>query len=150
MHCGLLRGFVVISVAMIATCGCGGARESEAKVTGSVTMGGAPQDGARLGFFPLSNNTPPPPAKGAVTNPDGRFEILLPPGKYKVTLSRMVDRTGKVPGESEDPSQDYAQLEASGMLSQKFPPAYIDTASTPISVEIPPEGKDLEPFAVGM
>jgi hypothetical protein len=113
-------------------------------------MGGAPQDGARLGFFPQSNTSPPAPAKGTVTAADGKFEIMLPPGNYKVTLSRMVDRAGKVPGESEDPSQDYAQLEASGMLTQKFPPAYINTASTPISVDIPPEGKSLEPFAVGM
>jgi hypothetical protein len=143
-----LLGVLLITIALAGS-GCGEGGPKGAKVTGSVTMGGAPQGGARLGFIPVSSLEPGAASTGAVTGEDGKFEVLLLPGKYKVTLSRMVDKGGKVPGDSEDPSQDFAQLEAAGMLRQTFPQEYTSPESTPVSVDIPPEGKALEPIVVG-
>jgi hypothetical protein len=144
----LLGTFLIVVILAVGGCGDGGPKG--AKVTGSVTMGGAPQGGARLGFIPVNSLEPAVPSTGALAGEDGKFEVVLQPGKYKVTLSRMVDRAGKVPGDSEDPSQDFAQLEASGMLKQSFPPQYTSPESTPVTVDIPPEGKDLGAIVVGM
>jgi hypothetical protein len=142
MFPGRLFGMLAVLISLVsATSGCAPA-EKGVKVTGSVTKGGQPQDGARVSFIPADPK--PEGSRGALTGADGKFEVKLEPGKYKVILSRLVDASGKVPSESEDP----AQLEASGLLRQSIPPQYSDPASTTLSVEIPPEGKDLPAFEV--
>ena len=117
------------------------------KVTGSVVKDSQPQDGVRLGFIPPEIRSDMPP-RGATTDAAGKFELKLLPGKYTVTLSRPVDKDGKVPGPSDDPTKDFTQLEASGLLKQSFPAKYADPMSTPLSVEIPAEGKELPPLEV--
>jgi hypothetical protein len=144
-----LLGLLIVSFAFCwGSTGCGDA-DRGVPVTGSVTMGGQPQDAARVYFIP-SDPTGDMPFIGAATDASGKFSVKLPPGKYAVTLSRKVDKSGKVPGESEDPTQDFTQLEASGLLRETIPAHYSDSQGTPLSVEIPPEGKDLEPFVVEM
>jgi len=142
----LLSLVVVASAFSLATCGCGPSDRS-VKVTGSVTMGSQPQDGTRISFIPTGTKDDVPP-QGAAAGPDGKFEAKLIPGKYKVILSRLVDKSGKVPGESEDPSQDFTQLRESGLLSEVIPQKYTSPDATPLAVDIPAEGKDLEPFVV--
>jgi hypothetical protein len=127
--------------------GCGGGG-NEVKVTGSVTRGGKAQDGAKVSFIPTDPKMASS-AKGTSTDADGKFEIMVLPGKYTVLLTRHVDRKGNVPKDSENPKEDFTQLEASGYLRQVFPSEYGDPKSTPIGVEIPPGGKDLPPFTVG-
>ena len=130
----------------LMTGGCSETVDEGARVTGSVTMAGQAQEGVRVSFIAPSGDTGN--SRGTATDAAGKFEILLAPGQYKVLLSKMVDRTGKVPGDSEDPEQDFAQLEASGMLRQVMPPAYLDPARTPLSVTVSREGQDLPPFDV--
>lgn len=134
----------VLAVVSLAILGCGEA-DPGVPVSGSVRMGGQPQDGVRIYFIPGSEQAQ---IRGAITDAAGKFVAKVPPGQYKVTLSRMVDRSGKVPGESENPEEDFTQLEASGLLRQTIPSQYLGATTTPLSVDIPEEGKELEPFEV--
>lgn len=116
------------------------------KVTGSVTKGGKAQDGVAVAFLPTDGSGQS--SKGARTDSEGKFELKLLPGNYTVTLVRMVDRKGNAPKESEDPSQDSTQLEASGYLSNAYDAKYSEPSKSPFKVEIPAGGKELAPFEV--
>jgi hypothetical protein len=123
--------------------GCGSGEKKGAKVTGSVTSGSTPQASVTVGFVPaeVPDNVG---SVATITDPAGKFETNLLPGKYKVIVSRMVDQNGKVPG----PEEDVGQLEASGLLKQSFPVEYTLPTNTTLTADIPPEGKDLPPFEV--
>jgi hypothetical protein len=137
---------VVCLLVLWATGGCSGGKTG-AYVTGSVALGGQAQDGVRVTFIPMDAKGDVPPQGGA-TQANGNFKFKIVPGKYKVTLTKWVDKDGKVPGESEDPTKDFTQMMESGLLKQVFPSQYADPSSTPIEVEVPTGGKDLEPFTV--
>ncbi len=138
---------VLCNVIFLILSGCGGSADNGVKITGSVTMDGKAQDGVVMGFVP-SAPQPGTTSKGATTNAEGKFEVKLPPGKYAVILSKKVDKSGKVPGESENPAEDFTQLDASGMLNQVFPEKYTQPTTTPLNVDIPAEDKELPPFEV--
>jgi hypothetical protein len=63
-------------------------------------------------------------------------------------MTRMVDKKGNVPPESENPTEDYTQLEASGLLKNGLPAKLSSPTTTPFKVDIPAEGKDLPAFEV--
>ena len=143
-------GFLAVcAIVGLLSLGCGEA-DPGVPVSGTVTMGGQGQGGVRAYFIPSSTDASGPKFYGAITDTSGKFQAKVPPGKYSVMLSKKVDKSGNVPSDSEDPELDYTQLEASGMLREAMPQQYTSPTSTPISVEIPPEGKDLEPFEVTM
>jgi hypothetical protein len=127
------------------TSGCGGSGVNEVKVTGSVTQNRKVQQGVNVSFIPADSSAT---SKGIRTDADGKFEVMMSPGKYTVLLSKMVDKKGKVPKDSENAAEDYAQLEAAGELRQVFPAKYTSVASSPLKVDIPAEGKDLPAFDV--
>jgi len=139
---------VVLSCAIgLAASGCGGGSGSkEVKVTGSVTQGGKAVDGVKVGF--ISPDPAKAPSKVATTDAEGKYQLKIMPGKYTVTLTRYLDRSGKVPKDSDNPTEDFTQLEASGYLRQVLPAKYIDPGTSPFKVDIPPEGKALDPFTV--
>jgi hypothetical protein len=133
----------------VATCflaaGCGGGQKVEGvKVTGSVTQGGGGQAGVLVGFILLNQPAGGGNSRGAATDAQGNFEAVLLPGKYSVTLSKMVDTNGNPP----PPDADVGQMIEDGQLREAMPPQYTDPASTPLSAEVPPEGKQLEPFVI--
>jgi hypothetical protein len=132
--------FVFGSFALLAS-GCGGAADPGVKVTGSVTKGGKPDAGVKVAFIP--DDKAKGTGKGAQTDANGKFELKVPPGQYSVYLTKYVDSKGNVPKDSENPDEDFAQLEASGKLKQVYPE---DTP--PFKVDIPAEGKQLTPFDV--
>ena len=142
----VVLGAMSLAAGGLAAGGCSG-QKGGANVTGSVTMGGQPQEGARVTFIPMDSKSDVPPQGGA-TQADGKFTFKMPPGKYKVTVAKWVDKSGNVPGESEDPTQDFTQLLESGMLTQVVPAQYASPETTPLSAEIPAGGKDLEPFVI--
>lgn len=133
------------SVGLLAT-GCGGDGEEGVKVTGSVVRGGKAEEGVLVSFAPSNANEGNP--KATRTGPDGKFELKVKPGKYTVVLTKMVDKKGNVPKDSENPAEDQAQLEASGYLRNAISAKYSDPTSSPLGVEIPADGKDLPPFDV--
>jgi len=139
---------VVLSCAIgLGASGCGGGGASKGvKVTGSVTQGGKAVEGVKVGF--ISPDPAKAPSKAAMTDAEGQYQLTVVPGKYTVTLIRYLDKSGKVPKESENPAEDFTQLEASGYLRQVLPVKYVDPDTSPFKVDIPPEGKALAPFTV--
>jgi hypothetical protein len=133
------------TMAMVAS-GCSDSGVHGVKVSGSVTKAGKAQDGVNVNFTATNPKEGEP--KGTRTDADGKFQLRIKPGTYRVSLTRLVDKKGNVPKESDNPTEDFTQLEASGYLRNVFPPAYADPSSTPLKVEIPPGGKELEPFEV--
>ena len=142
----VVLGAMILVAGGVAASGCSGGK-GKATVTGSVTMDGQPQEGVRVAFISTDSTGGVAPQGGA-TQADGKFSINVLPGKYNVTLSKWVDKSGKVPGESEDPTKDFTQMMASGLLTQVLPAQYSDPKTTPISAEIPPAGKDLGALVV--
>jgi hypothetical protein len=143
----LVGGCLACTIAMLALgCGGGGGGPSGVRVTGSVIKDGKGQSGVSVGFTPADPSKGE--ARGARTDAEGKFQTNVMPGSYTVTLSRMVDKKGNVPADSDDPTQDYTQLEASGALRNAFPPKYAAPTTSPFKVEIPAGGKELEPFDV--
>jgi hypothetical protein len=143
----LLVSIWLCAVGFVIAGGCGkSGGVLEVKVTGSVTQGTKAQDGVLVNFIPADRKQET--SKGSRTDADGKFEVMVQPGKYTVVLTRWVDKKGKVPKDSENPLEDYAQLEASGYLKQVLPAKYGDPASSPFKVDIPAEGKELPAFDV--
>src|SRR4051795_1353444 len=103
-------GMVVLAGAIGLVTGCGGGTVKDVKVTGSVVKDGKPIADVNVGFAPADAKKGT--AKGGRTNAEGKFEIMMKPGNYTVTLTRMVDKKGNVPAASDDPAQDVTQLEA--------------------------------------
>lgn len=138
---------IVVLCGGVALAGCGGnAGPDGVKVTGSVTKDGKGQAGTNVSFIAADQTKGE--SRGVKTDADGKFELKLRPGAYSVTLTRMVDKKGNVPPESENPAEDYTQLEASGLLKNAFPAKLSSPTTTPFKVDIPAEGKDLPPFEV--
>ena len=129
-----------IFVALLLSAGCGGAAEEGEPVKGSVTKGGAGVESVLVVFTPELAGV----AKGARSDASGKFELKLPPGKYKVLLSKKVDAQGKLPG----PDQDRSDLEAAGALTETIPEPYSSPVASPLSAEIPDGGAELAPFAI--
>ena len=130
----------------IVLSGCGGNDDEGVKVTGSVVKGSTAEEGVLVNFAP--SDPAQGSAKAARTDASGKFEVRVKPGKYVVALTKMVDKKGNIPKESENPAEDLTQLEASGYLRNALPAKYADPTSSPLGVEIPSGGKDLPPFDV--
>lgn len=106
---------------LLAGAGCGGGTDGLAPVAGTVTVDGAPGDGAAVAFVPKDGT----PGNGgtAVADKTGRYEITtpqgkkgLPPGQYKVTISLRRNADGTTP----DPNVPPIESRASEWLPAKF------------------------------
>lgn len=131
----------VLSVAVLAI-GCGGGGGPELPVNGIVLMDGNPLDNAAVTFFPEDKGT----AMGGMarTGSDGKFVILgakgqkgLPPGKYKVTVSKR--KGGAVTDEPVIAAPSEAELNVDDL-----PPIYSDPNRTILSFSVTGDGKPIE------
>jgi hypothetical protein len=118
----------------VVPCGCSGGSKL-VKVTGTVTLDGAPLPEATLNFVPVSAGAER--ARG-YTGPNGSFELLALPGEYKVLISKVVSAAGK--GKSvRGPGN---RVEIKGPTKDALPSAYNTEAQTPFQCVVPP-GKEL-------
>jgi hypothetical protein len=138
----------LFSAVVLFASGCGAPPGPEGvKVTGSVTKGGKGEEGVNVGF--ITSDLKKGESRGVRTDAQGKFELRIKPGSYTVTLTKLVDKKGNVPKESEVPTEDYTQLEASGYLRHAYSELYADMARSPFKgIEIPEGGKELAPFEV--
>jgi hypothetical protein len=139
--------FVLFAPVLAVLAGCSG---SGGTVKGSVKLDGNPiGPRAKVEFEPVD-----PKAKlgGAVawTKDDGSFEYAPPkgafalkPGKYKVFISRMVDKDGNVPTEEEP-----GMLEMAGKLKNQVAAKYSNREKAEITVDIADGTNNLPPFEV--
>jgi len=136
---------VLLSLVGFLAGGCSGGGGTT--ITGKVTLDNQPLDNAKLEFVGEG------PSLGTVqakTGADGKFELQpvgkekvgLKPGKYKVLVSKLVDKkTGKVPNE-----EDYGQLEAANMLKDVLKGKYSDRDFPKITIEVKEGEKELAPI----
>ena len=147
MRQGVLGFLLLVLMCVSSLSGCAGSAGPEGvSVSGSVVQGGKAQEGVSVNF--ITADPSKADSRGARTNAEGKFELKVKPGAYTVTMTRLVDKKGNVPAESENPAEDFTQLEASGYLRNAFPPKYAAINTSPYKVEIPSGGKTLEPFDV--
>lgn len=140
----------VAGLAMLAgVAGCSrGGDGSLATVSGTVKFNDVPADGAKITFYSTAE------AGGksvgpfsATTDSSGKYVIAsvgkepgLPPGMYKVTITKMDTATANLP-----PDFDQGQMEAAGLGKNALPKEYENPKTTKLSVTLEPgknENKD--------
>jgi len=134
---GLVAGLVTILA------GCSGKGPGDfAHVSGTVTLNGVPVEGAKVTFVSTTE------AKGQVqesfsttTDSSGKYMIAgygrnpgIPPGMYKVTISKLIMKNGKAASAEE--GFDSTQLEMSGMGKNELPKEYAEVGSTKLTATL--------------
>ena len=133
--------------ALAAAVGCsGGNSGTYATVSGVVTHNGAPINGAKVNFHStVEAGGTKAETYTAMTDSNGKYLLAsigkapgIPPGMYKVSITKFDMKDGSVPKEIAD---DPGQMEASGMARNTLPKDYENLASTKLSVTLQ-EGKN--------
>jgi len=132
-------------VALLAVVGCSrGGGGPRATVSGTITHNGAPVDGARVTF----HSTVEVEGKrgnsyAGLTDSSGKYliagvgkEVGLPPGMYKVTITKLNPKGKDLPKDF-----DEGQIFASGMAINLLPKDYENVNTTKLSVTLE-EGKN--------
>lgn len=128
--------------AISLTAGCGGDGLSRVPIKGLVTNQGTPLAGVSVQFFPAAGT----PGEGAmgVADAEGKFEVIssrnddsgVPPGKYTVRVSRLMDRDGTIlPTDA---------IQADYPNAMESIPAPYSTSSSPLEVSIPEGGGEVK------
>jgi hypothetical protein len=144
MRRSCLPALALFGLTTLVLPGCG---KGVSQIEGTATLDGQPLADATVTFYP--SDKPEHMAATARTDKEGKFVLLRPggpalaPGKYNVTVRKMVDKKGNVPNE-----EDYGQLEAAGLLVNRLPRQYGDPAFPKISVEVKSDTKALPPIEV--
>jgi hypothetical protein len=144
----ILLSFAVLGVACFAVplTGCSGT--NSVSVTGTVTMDGQPLSDAEVVFEPYDQSKKGQGGDRARTDAQGKFEIKsdrrklgLNPGKYKVYISKWVDKkTGEVP-----PPEEYEMKKMGNMLVNKVESKYSDRHLVPVlSADVKGNGDDFK------
>lgn len=128
----------MFGVATIAGCGDG---ISRVPITGFLTVQGEPLAGASVQFFPQTGTQ----GEGAigVAGPDGKFAVIssrqddagIPPGKYKVRVSLMMEKGKVLPPDA---------LQADFPNAQEVIPSPFSTANSTLEVMIPAGGGEVK------
>lgn len=129
--------YLAPAVAIIGFLGCGGDGLTRVPVEGHVTAKGEPVGHATVLFVPSDGTK----GEGGIgtTDADGNFTLTgsregasgVVPGKYKVQVSRYIDRDGTV-------LKDYIQ--ADNPLAVESVPAPYSSMNSPLEITVPEDG----------
>lgn len=133
------KTIAILCFTCLTGCGDGVKR---AQINGTVTLQGKPLAGASVQFFPEQGTE----GEGAIGTADseGKFTVIssrnrdagVPPGKYKVRVSLMMDRKGNaLPPDA---------LQADFPDAREAIPAPFSTTTSTLVVEIPEKGGDIK------
>jgi hypothetical protein len=138
---------LAVAILSISYLGCSGGGEG-AKVTGMVTMDGQPLSDAEVVFEPIDPNKKGQGGDITRTDAQGKFTFTsdrkkfgLRPGKYKVYVSKWVDKkTGEVPS-----PEDYEMKKMGKMLTNKVDEKYSNHEIDPaLTAEVKGSGDDFK------
>ncbi len=137
------RGCVFSAVMALGLAGCGDGLK-RAHIVGKLTAKGVPVDNCSVLFFPTGGGTPGQGGLGT-TDATGTFTMIssragdkgIPPGEYKVTLSRWVGMDGKVL------PADALQADYPGCV-ESIPRKYTEPDMTPLRVTVPDGGGEIK------
>lgn len=148
-----LLGFLVA----ILGSGCGGAPSGLfATISGKVTQGGVPVDGAKVTFHSTVETKGQREMYSAITDSTGKYLLAtsgkdpgIPPGLYKVTITKHGFKDTKTAPPEMDAGQLEAQMSAAapGTVKNSLPKEYENVATTKLSVTLEVgknEGKDFD------
>jgi hypothetical protein len=136
-------------LAMAAVGGCSkGNTGSYATVSGTVKINGSPADGAKVTLYStVEAGGKKAGPFSAMTDSNGKYVIAtvgkepgIPPGMYKVTVTKYDVKGGNLPEDF-----DQGQIEAAGLGKNALPKDYESLGTTKLSVTLEPgknEGKD--------
>ena len=134
--------FGCLAVALAAV-GCSSGGGPVLPVNGVVTMDGKPLDGAMVTFHGEGGT-----GGFGKTGTDGKFVITgakgqggLPPGMYKVTVSKMNLPAG---GVSDDPTNPAVGAVTDVDVKNDLPAIYSDLSKTVLSYSVTGDGKPIE------
>ncbi len=135
-----VRSTLMLLSALCWLSGCGDGI-SRVPITCMLTVQGEPLAGASVQFFPLAGTE----GEGAmgISGTDGKFEVIssrqddkgIPPGKYKVRVSLMMEKGKILPPDA---------LQADFPNAQEIIPTPFSTASSTLEVMIPPGGGEVK------
>lgn len=138
----LAAAAAALTIGLMAT-GC--TASSKPKITGKVTLDGSPLADAELSFEKQQKGGG---AKyEAKTDSEGKYQLVLygkesvEPGTYRVTISKYVDKQGKVT----DPGE-LIQLKMAGLAKNVVPAQYNDPDLTQLRAELKPQTMEIPPF----
>jgi hypothetical protein len=129
-------------LALVAVAGCSSSGPgSFAHVSGVVTLNGAPVEGAKVTFVSTTEMEGQKARYSTTTDSSGKYMIAgwgkqpgIPPGMYKVTVTKLVMKGGKAPTPEE--GFDSLQLEMSGTGKNELPKEYAEESSTKLSATL--------------
>lgn len=132
-------GYLVLGAAILAPAGCGGDGLRRVAVQGKVTAKGVPVANATVSFKPQGDTK----GEGGIgtTNAEGAFTLTgsrkgasgVVPGKYKVTVSRFVNRDGS-------PVDLATFKEAENPFAHESVPPPYSGPDSPLEVAVPDQG----------
>jgi hypothetical protein len=131
---GILAGLLGVAP------GCGGSKDTDGliSVVGNIKVDGETAPNAVVKYIP-QGNTGGHGGEGT-TDSTGRYEITnakgkkgLPPGQYKVTVSRRLNPDGSPPGPNEMPIESNAR--------ETLPSKYTDPEKTELKVNLSADDK---------
>lgn len=129
---------LLAAAALAGLLGCGGDGLRRVPVKGQVTAKGAPVGNATVSFVPVAGTK----GEGGIgtTDRDGHFTLTgsrrgdagVVPGKYKVRVSRLIDRDGTVlPSDAKEADYPHAKESV---------PAPFSSPESALEVEVPEQG----------
>jgi hypothetical protein len=139
------RAWIVLSLAgiVVGLAGCTKPLDpSLAPVSGTVTIGSEPLAGAKVTFIPKDGTT----GFGGVgtTDSSGRYKLAgsrdneagIPPGEYRVVISKRLNPDGSEPPPGEQPMMSAAK--------ESLPDAYSSMSMTTLTATVPAGGATLD------
>jgi hypothetical protein len=148
-----LSALSLVGILLLAAQGCSGSG-SAPTIKGSVTLDGKPLADAEVRFVPEGDSkTSVNQGNTAKTDASGSFQVepnrvsrmTLKPGKYRVFISKQVDKSGKVPS-PEDVGQTVSDTGGPGVGLKEAVPAKYSGANSQLTAEIKPGDNTLPPF----
>jgi hypothetical protein len=124
-------GFLLLTLVL----GCGGGA-APVPVSGKVTLNGDPADHCTVTFYPMGDTQGT--GGGGVTDSTGKYEARskggngLPPGEYKVTISRRLNPDGSKADPNVPPIESPAR--------ETLPALYTAKDQTKLSLNVPAGG----------
>jgi hypothetical protein len=132
-----LAAWIVSIVAVMMVLGCGGGRSKvkTVKVSGTITLDGAPLTGAEVNFLGEEY------AGIATTDSNGHYELQAQPGPNTVYLSKYEGM--------DDPDFDPTEIgpsDSGGGPRQLIPPKYSSESESELEFTVPDKGSDSADF----
>ena len=127
--------------AALLAAGCGGGSSGLVPVTGTVTLNDAPLPNALVSFIPTGDT----PGQGgtARTGRDGKYALVspqgekgIPPGQYRVVVSRPLNPDGSEPDPNVPPIESRA--------GESLPPEYSDRDATQLAERVSADRKVID------